>query len=60
MDVSPTELSFESWLTVGMVVLGLWVVGYGFQQDVVGLSGIGIAFIVLSLFLWGGRPTANE
>jgi len=60
MNVSPTEWSFESWLTLGMVLLGVWVIGYGFQQDAVELSGVGVAFIVLSLFLWIGRPSTAE
>ena len=60
MDVSPTEWSFESWLTLGMVLLGAWVVVYGLLEDQVELSWVGIAFVVLSLFLWIGRPSAYE
>jgi hypothetical protein len=60
MDVSPTEWSFESWLTLGMVLLGAWVVVYGLLEDQVELSWVGVAFIVLSLFLWIGRPSAYE
>ncbi len=60
MDVSPTDWSFESWLTLGMVLLGVWVIVYGFQQDAVELSWLGAAFIALSLFLWGGRPSTYE
>lgn len=60
MDTAPTEWSFETWLTLGMVVLGLWVIGYAFVMGETALSGVGVAFIVLSLFLWAGRPSAYE
>lgn len=60
MNVSPTEWSIESWLMLGTVLLGVWVIGYGVQQDAVGLSWVGVAFILLSLFLWVGRPSAYE
>jgi len=58
--VSPTEWSFETWLTLGMVLLGAWVVVYGFLRGQVELSWVGVAFIVLSLFLWAGRPSAYK
>jgi len=60
MDVSPLEWSFESWLTLGMVLLGAWVIGYGVWVGQTELSWIGVAFIALSVFLWAGRPSAYE
>jgi hypothetical protein len=58
--VSPTEWSFETWLTLGMVLLGAWVIAYGLLRGQVELSWVGLAFVVLSLFLWAGRPSAYE
>ena len=60
MVALPAEWSFETWLTLGMVLLGAWVIVYGLLRGEVELSWVGVAFVTLSLFLWLGRPTAYE
>ncbi len=60
MEVSPAGWSFETWLTLGMVLLGGWTIGYGYVEGQRLISWAGIAFVGLSLFLWLGRPSAYQ
>lgn len=54
MDVAPGEWSAETWLTVGMVLLGVVVIAYGMTLGDPVLSWYGVAFILLALFVWIG------